>query len=203
MSPEKQKKGTLEVICGSMFSGKSEELIRRLKRAQLAKRSVLSFKHSFDNRSHIEYVVSHNGNKLKAIPINNPSNILELISTEVEVIGIDEVQFFPEEIVNVICMLVEQGKRIVIAGLDLTFNRRPFGPMPLLLAIADNVSKLKAICMECGKEAHFTQRLVNNKPAQFDDPTVVIGAEEHYQARCRDCHRIDKLPKFPQWPNNQ
>jgi len=196
MSPDNQKKGSLEVICGSMFSGKSEELIRRLKRSQLAKRSVLSFKHSLDDRSYIEYVVSHNGNKLKAIPINEPNTILELVSPEVEIVGIDEVQFFPEEIVNVICTLVEQGKRVVAAGLDLTFNRTPFGPMPLLLAVADHVTKLKAICMECGKEAHFTQRLVNNQPAKFNDPTVVVGAEEQYQARCRDCHIIDTLPKF-------
>lgn len=196
MSSDKQKKGSLEVICGSMFSGKSEELIRRLKRSQLAKRNVLSFKHSLDDRNHIEYVVSHNGNKLKAIPINDPNTILELTSPEVEIIGIDEVQFFPEDIINVICTLVEQGKRVVTAGLDLTFNRTPFGPLPLLLAIADKITKLKAICMECGKEAHFTQRLVNNKPARFDDPTVMVGAEEQYQARCRDCHIIDKLPKF-------
>lgn len=196
MSSDRQKKGSLEVICGSMFSGKSEELIRRLKRAQLAKRDVLAFKHSLDDRSHIEYVISHNGNKIKAIPISDPEAILELITPEVEVVGIDEVQFFSQEVVNIICTLIEQGKRIITAGLDLSFNLVPFGPLPLLLAIADKVTKLKAICMECGKEAQFTQRLVNNKPAHFDDPTILVGAEEQYQARCRDCHIIDKLPKF-------
>ncbi len=196
MSSDGQKKGSLEVICGSMFSGKSEELIRRLKRSQLAKRDVLAFKHSLDDRTHIEYVISHNGNKIKAIPINNPETILELITPEVEVVGIDEVQFFSQEIVTIICTLIEQGKRIITAGLDLTFNLIPFGPLPLLLAIADKVTKLKAICMKCGKEAQFTQRLVNNKPARFSDPTIVVGAEEKYQARCRDCHLIDKLPEF-------
>ena len=195
MSSDEQKMGSLEVICGSMFSGKSEELIRRLKRSQLAKRGVLAFKHSLDDRSHIEYVVSHNGNKIKAIPINNPETILELITPEVEVVGIDEVQFFSQEVINIVCKLIEQGKRVIIAGLDLTFNCTPFGPLAQLLAIADKITKLKAICMECGKEAQFTQRLVNNKPAHFDDPTVVVGAEEQYQARCRDCHIIDKLPK--------
>ena len=193
---QKLTKGTLEFICGSMFSGKSEELIRRLKRSQIAKRNVLVFKHSLDERTYIEYVVSHDGNKLKAIPIDNPELILELISPDIEVIGIDEVQFFPLSIVNVICKLVEKGKRVIAAGLDLDFKQIPFGPVPLLLAIADQVTKLKAICMECGNEAHFTQRLVNDKPAKYSDPTIMVGAQEKYQARCRNCHLIDKQPIF-------
>ncbi|MEX0940074.1 MAG: thymidine kinase [Candidatus Babeliales bacterium] len=191
-----QKKGTLEVICGSMFSGKSEELIRRLKRAQLAKKNVLAFKHSLDDRTFIEYVVSHNGNKIKALPIEKAEMILELIPADIEVIGIDEIQFFEQNIINIICNFIEQGKRVIAAGLDLGFNRKPFGAMPLLLSIADHITKLKAICILCGKDAHFTQRLVNNRPAKFEDPTILVGAQEAYQARCRDCHIIDKQPEF-------
>jgi thymidine kinase len=187
-----KKKGKLEIICGSMFSGKSEELIRRLKRSKLAKLNVLAFKNRLDDRMLIEYVVSHNGNKIMAMPIDNPKEILSLVNPEIHIIGIDEVQFFDQEIINVICELIEQGKRVIACGLDLDFKREPFGPMPVLMAIADHVTKLKAICMECGNEAHFTQRLVNNKPAKYDDPVIVIGAEEKYQARCRDCHIIDK-----------
>lgn len=190
------KKGTLEVICGSMFSGKSEELIRRIKRLEYAKRNILVFKHSLDDRSTIEYVVSHCGNKIKAIPVENPKTIFELTSTDIDVVGIDEVQFFSQEIVNVVCELVNKGKRVLCAGLDLDFRGKPFGPIPLLLAVADHVTKLKAICLDCGKEGHYTQRLVNGHPANFDDATILIGAEESYSARCRDCHVIDKMPQF-------
>lgn len=186
------KKGFLEIICGSMFSGKSEELIRRIKRAQLAKQNILVFKHSLDDRSLIEYVVCHNGNKLKAIPIDNPNTILELVSEEISVVGIDEVQFFDTSIVDIVCTLIDKGKRVLVAGLDLDFRSVPFGPMPALLAIADDVTKLKAICMVCAKDAHFSQRLVDGKPAKFDDPIILVGAQESYQARCRDCYQIDK-----------
>lgn len=194
MNMHEQSKGSLELICGSMFSGKSEELIRRLKRAELAKQQVLVFKHSLDNRSTIEYVVSHCGSKLKAIPLENPQEILELVSPHVTVIGIDEVQFFDLSIINVVCDLVDAGKRVIVAGLDLDFRGKPFGPIPTLMAIADSVTKLQAICVHCGKNAHFSQRLVNGKPAKHDDPLIVIGAEEAYQARCRSCHQIDQRP---------
>lgn len=190
------KKGHLEVICGSMFSGKSEELIRRMKRSQLARLNVLAFKHSLDDRASIEYVMSHNGNKIKAIPVDQPELILELTSPDIDVVGIDEIQFFPQTIINVICTLIEQGKKVLVAGLDLDFRGKPFGCMPLLMAIADQVTKLKAICICCGTEAHFTQRLVNGKPARMHDPVIVVGAEEAYQARCRNCHVIDTLPNF-------
>ena len=179
-----------------MFSGKSEELIRRLKRSQLAKMNVMTFKHNLDNRIFTEYVTSHNGNKLKAIPIDNPKTILDFVTADIHVIGIDEIQFFDHYVINVICDLIEQGKRIIVAGLDLDFKREPFGPMPILLAIADQVTKLKAICMECGNDAHFTQRLVNAKPAHYNDPVIVVGAEEKYQARCRDCHHLDKTIRY-------
>jgi thymidine kinase len=191
-----ENKGSLEVICGSMFSGKSEELIRRVKRSQLAKKQVIVFKHSLDQRQEIEYVTSHNGNKINAVPIDDPARILELISDDIEVVGIDEIQFFSQDIVNVVCTLIEKGKRVITAGLDLDFKQIPFGPMPLLLAIADHITKLKAICIKCGKEAHFTQRLVNNEPATSTDQTIMIGAEEKYQARCRNCHIIDQQPSF-------
>jgi thymidine kinase len=194
MAEKSFSKGRLEVVCGSMFSGKSEELIRRLKRAEYAQLRVLAFKHSLDDRSTIEYVTSHNGNKLKAIPTDSPEEIRHLCSSEVEVVGIDEVQFFPESIISIICHLVEEGKRVIVGGLDLDFKGSPFGPMPKIMAIADDVTKLKAICMLCGGDAHFTQRLVNNKPARHDDPIIVIGAEEQYQARCRNCHQIDRMP---------
>lgn len=189
-----EQKGSLELICGSMFSGKSEELIRRLKRAEFAKQSVLVFKHSLDDRSTIEYVVSHGGNKLKAIPIEHPHEILELTSDNVTVVGIDEVQFFDQDVIPVICELIERGKRVIVAGLDLDFCGKPFGCIPTLMAVADSVTKLRAICIDCGDDAHFTQRLVNGKPAKHDDPLIVIGAEEHYQARCRGCHQIDQMP---------
>lgn len=194
--PEQAHKGSLEIICGSMFSGKSEELIRRLKRAELAKQNVLVFKHSLDNRSTIEYVVSHCGSKLKAIPLETPQDILELTTSNVTVVGIDEVQFFDLSIIKVVCDLINAGKRVLVAGLDLDFRGKPFGCIPTLMAIADNVTKLQAICIHCGKNAHFTQRLVNGKPARHDDPLIVIGAEEQYQARCRSCHQIDQRPSL-------
>ena len=191
------KPGKLEVICGTMFSGKSEELIRRLRRANIAKQNVLTFKHSLDDRHTIKYVVSHDGNKLEAHAFDNVEDILKLaIDNNVDVVGIDEVQFFPLEIINVVCLLIESGKQVLVAGLDLDFRGVPFGCMPTLLAIADSITKLQAICTTCGKDAHFTQRLVNNKPANFDDPIVMVGAQETYQARCRDCFSIDRVPKF-------
>lgn len=189
----KHTKGFLEIVCGSMFSGKSEELIRRIKRAELAKQKILVFKHSLDDRALIEYVVSHNGTKIKAIPIDSPTTILELLSDEITVVGIDEVQFFDNEIITVISHLIDAGKRIICAGLDMDFRSVPFGPMPALLALADEVTKLKAICMVCNKDAHYSQRLVDGKPAKFDDPIVLVGAQERYQARCRDCYEIDMV----------
>ena len=194
MAPD--KKGKLEVVCGSMFSGKSEELIRRVKRSQLARLNVIVFKHSLDDRTTTEYVVSHSGNKVEAIPIENPSTILAVTEKDIDVVGIDEVQFFTTDVISVICTLVDAGKRVIVAGLDLDFRGIPFGPIPTLMAIADQVTKLKAICMVCGQEAHFTQRIVNGKPASYHDPIILVGAQENYQARCRSCHAIDKTPAY-------
>lgn len=190
-------KGSLEVICGPMFSGKSEELIRRLRRAQYAKQMVLTFKSILDDRQTLEYVVSHDGTRLSAQPVAALEKIREAgLKDDVDVVGIDEVQFFPNEIIPVLCELVEAGKRIIVAGLDRDFRGLPFGPMPILLSIADKITKLQAICCECGTDATMTQRLVNNQPAAYNDPTIMVGAQEAYQARCRGCYAIDKKPTF-------
>lgn len=192
-------KGHLEVICGSMFSGKSEELIRRIKRARIAQKEVITFKHALDNRTSIEYVVSHDGRKIEAHPIDTVFAILPLITTTIHTVGIDEAQFFSHELVNVILDLLDQGKQVIVAGLNIDFRGVPFGPMPTLLAMADTVTKLSAICMICGNDAYFSQRMVNGKPAQADDQLIKVGAQESYQARCRDCFIIDKRP---QWQNS-
>lgn len=186
--------GQLEVICGPMFSGKSEELIRRLRRAKIAQQSVITFKPQIDNRYGLEYVVSHNGSKVDAKPLENVFDIISIVKeNDATVIGIDEAQFFAPELISVVCQLIHDKKRIIVAGLDLDFRGAPFGCMPALLAIADKVTKLHAICTECGHDAHFSQRLVNGNPAKYDDPIVMIGAQEAYQARCRGCYSIDKI----------
>jgi len=197
MSTNLNKKGSLEVICGPMFSGKSEELIRRLRRAQIAKQNVLTCKHSLDDRFMIECIVSHDGNKLEAEAIEDVNQILQLgLENNIEVIGIDEVQWFDSSIISIICKLIDDGKRVIVAGYELDFRTAPAGSMPILLSIADKVTKLQAICTICGKDATLTQRLVNNKPAKYDDPVILVGGAECYEARCRDCHQIDKKPEF-------
>lgn len=186
--------GQLEVICGPMFSGKSEELIRRLRRAKIAQQAVITFKPQIDNRYGLEYVVSHNGSKVDAKPLENVFDIIEIVqANDATVVGIDEAQFFAPELISVVCKLIHDKKRVIVAGLDLDFRGAPFGCMPALLAIADKVTKLHAICTECGHDAHFSQRLVNGNPAKYDDPIVMIGAQEAYQARCRGCYSIDKI----------
>lgn len=189
-----KNKGKLEVICGSMFSGKSEELIRRLRRATIAKQHVITFKHSLDNRHTTKQVTSHDGNNINACACDTVEKLLSLAQkNEVDVVGIDEIQFFSPKIVSVIEHLIEQGKRVIAAGLDLDFRGVPFGCMPTLLSIADSITKLQAICSECGNDAHFTQRLVNGKPAHYNAPVILVGAQESYQARCRNCHVIDTI----------
>lgn len=185
-------KGTLEIICGSMFSGKSEELIRRLRRAEFAKQKLLVFKHSLDTRKTIKHVISHNGVKIKAIAVLDPMLILEFMDPTVEVVGIDEIQFFDHTIISVVLELIERGKKVIAAGLDLDFRGVPFGPMPALMALSDKTLKLKAICVTCGQDAHHSQRIVNGHPAKFTDPVILPGAEEYYQARCRSCFKIDR-----------
>jgi thymidine kinase len=195
----KTREGSLEVICGPMFSGKSEELIRRLRRAKIAQQKVMVFKNTLDNQrtDAFEYVVSHDGTKLYAQAIDSVENILSVaLTAHADVVGIDEVQFFPKEVIGIICQLIEAKKRVIVAGLDLDFRCAPFGPMPILLAIADKITKLQAICSLCGSDANFTQRLVDNKPARFDDPVIQVGAQEAYQARCRGCYCIDKVAEL-------
>lgn len=187
--------GSIEVICGSMFSGKSEELIRRVRRVQIARKKVQIFKPFLDNRYHIEYIYSHNGSKVQATCIEKAIDILKNIEPDTEVIAIDEAQFFDQNIVYVCQILADQGKRVIVAGLDQDFRGEPFGPMPELLAIAEYVDKLHAICMVCGKSATRTQRLVNGKPADYNDPTILIGAQESYEARCRLHHEVWNKPK--------
>lgn len=199
---ERTQKGRLEVVCGSMFSGKTEELMRRLRRAEYAKQHVVTIKHHIDKRKNqgATCIVSHEGRERFAFTVGNSSvplnEILELADNNSEVIGIDEIQFFNVEIVSIICHLIEAGKRVIVAGLDLDFRGEPFGIMPILSSIADEVIKLKAICVVCGDDAHYTQRLIDGKPANYDDPIILVGSEEFYEARCRDCFEIDKGPKL-------
>lgn len=179
-----------------MFSGKTEELLYRLRRAEFARKKVITIKHRIDNRKSYSCVVTHNGEERKAYPISSCEEglraIIELAEEGVDVIGIDEIQFFPDEAVNVIDELVDKDKRVIVAGLDLTFRGEPFGIVPLLMALADEVVKLRAICIACGDEANFTQRLIDGKPARFDEDTILVGGDECYEARCRRCFQIDR-----------
>lgn len=184
--------GWIEMIVGPMYSGKSEELIRRIKRAKIARQKVQVFKPSIDNRYSITEVVSHNGDKEGAHSVENAIEILNLVSEDTDVIAIDEVQFFDDEIVEVCKKLADRGKRVICAGLDLDFRGEPFGPVPKLLAIAEFVDKIQAICVVCGNPATRTQRLINGKPAKYSDPIVLVGAKEAYEARCRKCHIVLK-----------
>lgn len=200
VTPAVTQTGSLEVICGSMFSGKSEELIRRIRRAEIARQSIALFKHHFDTRTHVEYVTTHNGEKMRACAIKSSYDITLLTDPCTRVVGIDEIQFFDTGIIAVIAALVRQGVRVIAAGLDLDFRAVPFGSMPTLLAIADSVTKLAAVCALCGKDAQYTQRLINGTPAQYDDPIILVGAQDHYQARCRSCYSINKSPDWNKLP---
>ena len=184
------RRGSLEVICGSMFSGKSEELIRRVRRVEFAQQKLQVFKHSLDNRKTVEHINAHSGYAYPAIAAASSAVIEQLLLPDTQVVAIDEVQFFDQTITDVCMRLVNEKKRVIVAGLDLDFRGWPFGPMPQLLAYADAIAKLKAVCHHCGDDAHFTQRLVNGQPARIDDPLIMIGAEECYQARCRNCHQL-------------
>lgn len=186
--------GTLEVITGSMFSGKSEELIRRIRRARYAKQKLLVFSPSIDNRYGENGIYSHDKSNFKAYSISNINQMYELLyaNPDVEVIGIDEIQFFDKKIVEFCETCVSLGKRVVVAGLDLDFRAIPFEPLPYLMAIADKVDKLSAICTVCGNRAYASQRLIDSMPAYDDDPLVAIGSTEQYEARCRLHHIVRK-----------
>ncbi len=185
-------KGHVELICGSMFSGKSEELIRRVKRAKIARQHVQVFTHNIDTRYGIAKVASHSGADLDAHPIQHASQILEQLQPDVTVVAVDEAQFFDWEIADVVNTLAQRGIRVILAGLDTDFRGEPFGPMPVLMAQAEQLDKLNAICMVCGGPASRTQRLVNGQPAAYDDPVVIVGASELYEARCRHHHQVPR-----------
>ncbi|MBE3578352.1 thymidine kinase [Caldanaerobacter subterraneus] len=184
--------GFIEVIVGPMFSGKSEELIRRIRRAQIAKQKVQVFKPAIDDRYSIDKVVSHNGSSINAISVTKASEILDLLEEDTQVVAIDEIQFFDHSLVDVVREIADMGKRVICAGLDMDFRGEPFGPTPYIMAIAESVDKLTAICVKCGNPATRTQRLINGKPAKYDDPIILVGAHETYEARCRKCHEVPR-----------
>jgi thymidine kinase len=188
----KHHTGSIEVVTGSMFSGKTDELIRRLRRATIARQKVQVFKPIIDNRYHVDKVTSHAGTVFTALPINSSAELMKNLDADTSVVGIDEAQFFDEGIIGVAKDLADRGIRVIVAGLDTDFRGEPFGCMPTFMAIAEHVDKLQAICMVCGEAACRTQRLVNGKPAHYHDPVVIVGASEMYEARCRTHHEVPR-----------
>jgi thymidine kinase len=188
----KHHRGRIEVVCGSMFSGKTEELIRRVRRAQIAKQQVQVFKPIIDTRYAIGRVTSHSGQDYDARPCADSAEIAGCITPETTVVAVDEAQFFDMGLVEVVTKLADHGTRVILAGLDLDFRGEPFGPMPQLLCEAEEVTKLHAICVVCGEDASRTQRLVNGQPARYDDPIIMVGAAEAYEARCREHHSVPR-----------
>jgi thymidine kinase len=189
-----QRYGWVEIVCGSMFSGKTEELIRRVKRAEIARQHVQVFKPSIDVRFVPEKLTSHSGLYCEALMVSHATEILELAEEDVEVVAVDEGQFFDWSIAEVCNGLASRGVRVIVAGLDMDFRGEPFGPMPLLMAEAEKVDKLQAICVVCGAPACRTQRLIDGAAASYDDPIILVGASEVYEARCRRCHEVPGKP---------
>ncbi len=191
------REGWLEVICGCMFAGKTEELIRRINVLTFAKKNIVVFKPKIDNRYSETEIVSHAGASVPCHVIEKSSEIFDYIKEGIDVVAIDEVQFFDQDIVNVCEYLADSGYRVMVAGLDKDFRGEPFGVLPDLLTRAEFVTKLTAVCAKCGAPATRTQRIVNGIPASFDDPIVLVGAKESYEPRCRHCHEVlDKPNKF-------
>lgn len=190
------QKGSLEIVCGPMFSGKSEELIRRIKRVQISGKNFVLFKPAIDDRYDAKYVVSHDQRKLEAVMTGTDAAAIKemeqlVLRENPEVIAIDEGNFYDNYLVEASKNWIGSGRRIIISGLDTNFRGEPFGPMGELLALADYVDKLKAICMKCkNREGVMTQRLIDGQPAKYSDPTIVVGASEMYEARCRECHEV-------------
>ncbi|GGM92053.1 thymidine kinase [Thermus composti] len=180
----------MEVITGPMFSGKSEELIRRVRRALIAKQRVFVFKPRLDDRYHPSHVVSHDGKRVEAIPVESAREMEVYLDPLPQVVAVDEVQFLDRGFVGLAERWAQAGVRVIVAGLDLDFRGEPFGLMPELLARAEFVEKLSAICARCGAPATRTQRLVDGKPARYTDPVILVGAEERYEPRCRACHQV-------------
>lgn len=188
------QKGWIEVICGPMFAGKSEELIRRVRTLSYAHQKIIAFKPSIDNRYDKTAIASHDGEKYEAYAVKSVQDIKDLVTPDTQVVAIDEVQFSDSSIVSLCEKFADDGIRVIVAGLDTDFRGEPFGPMPELLARAEFVTKLTAACTVCGCAATRTQRLVNGKPANYDDPIVLIGAKESYEARCRKHHVVPNKP---------
>ena len=183
--------GWIEVICGVMFSGKSEELIRRVRRAIIARRKVQVFKSHLDERyGGIYHISSHDGRTVEAVPVDTPEQISRQVADDTHVVAIDEAQFLDAGIVELTTRLAGRGMRVIVAGTDTDFRGEPFGSMPQLLAIAEVVDKLHAICVKCGNPASRNQRLISGRPARYDSPTIMVGSAETYEARCRACHAV-------------
>ena len=191
--PPVTRHGSIEVIAGVMFSGKSEELIRRVRRAIIARRAVQVFKSHLDARyAGLFHVTSHDGREVEAVPVDTAAEIFRQVRSDTEIVAIDEAQFLDEEIVTVVTALAERGVRVILAGTDSDFRGEPFGAMGSLMAVAEEVTKLRAICVVCGELACRNQRLVDGKPARWDSPIVMVGGHESYEARCRHCHRVPR-----------
>ena len=186
--------GRVEVICGSMFCGKTEELIRRVRRAMIARQKVQVYKPSIDDRFGVERVTSHTGQTVEAQPIQSPSEIYDTLAADTTVVALDEAQFFAPDITEVVEALAQRGIRVIVAGLDMDFRGAPFGVMPELMSRAEDVTKLHAICVVCGEDASRTQRIVNGEPARYSDPIILVGASERYEARCRTHHVVPGAP---------
>lgn len=184
--------GWIEVITGPMFAGKSEELIRRINTLTYSKKKIVAFKPKIDNRYDKSAIASHSGLKYKGYAINDCNEILEHVDKTTDVVAIDEVQFFTNDIIKICELLADEGKRVIVAGLDMDFRGEPFGPMAELLSRAEIVTKLTASCTICGMAATRTQRLINGEPASYKDPTILVGAKESYEARCRHHHVVKK-----------
>jgi thymidine kinase len=187
--------GWIEVVCGSMFSGKTEELIRRVRRAKIARQKVQVFKPAIDTRYSMERVTSHDGLDFEAVPVDSAQSIFERIEPDTTVVAVDEVQFFGMDAVSLCQWLAERGTRVIVAGLDMDFRGEPFGPMPLLMAKAEQVEKLRAICVVCGAQASRTQRLIDGRPASYHDPIILVGGSESYEARCSLHHEVPNRPE--------
>lgn len=191
------KKGWIEVISGCMFAGKTEELIRRVRTLQYAKKDIVVVKPSIDNRYSVTEVASHAGSRVRSVCVSSALEILQHVKPTTEVVAIDEVQFFDHDIIDVCEYLADKGVRVICAGLDRDFRAEPFGVMPELMTRAEFITKLSAVCVVCGAPATRTQRLVDGKPASYDDPIVLVGASEAYEARCRHCHTVLNKPYNP------
>lgn len=191
---QQYRSGWIELICGCMFAGKTEELIRRIKTLQYAKKNIVVVKPTIDNRYSESEIASHSGYRVKSVNAMNARDILKYVKPETEVIAIDEAQFFDKDLVLVCEQLADAGKRVIVAGLDRDFRGEPFGVMPELLIRAEFVTKLSAVCVKCGAPATRTQRIINGQPASYNDPIILVGASESYEPRCRHCHEVKDAP---------